>query len=117
MPTWRMCRHVQEVVTKAATDALRSLQQRRLITWEQKAGLWGPTLLGSAVVASGLNIQDSLDYKQVCAFFLPGHVVSLQGSKKIHTTEMVMGERERPRSGVWRAPAPPELYCALSSTQ
>ncbi|EIE23289.1 hypothetical protein COCSUDRAFT_42188 [Coccomyxa subellipsoidea C-169] len=54
----------QEVVTKAATDALRSLQQQRLITWEQKAGLWGPTLLGSAVVASGLDIQNALDYKQ-----------------------------------------------------
>ncbi len=67
MLTWRMCASVQEVVTKAATDALRSLQQQRLITWEQKAGLWGPTLLGSAVVASGLDIQDALDYKQVCA--------------------------------------------------
>ncbi len=63
--TGRMCRHVQEVVTKAATDALRSLQERRLITWEKSSGLWGPTLLGSAVVASSLDIQDALDYKQV----------------------------------------------------
>lgn len=63
--TGRMCRHVQEVVTKAATDALRSLQERRLITWEKSTGLWGPTLLGSAVVASSLDIQDALDYKQV----------------------------------------------------
>ncbi|CAL8465203.1 g4738 [Coccomyxa elongata] len=54
----------QEVVTKAATDALRSLQERRLITWEKSSGLWGPTLLGSAVVASSLDIQDALDYKQ-----------------------------------------------------
>ncbi len=70
---------MQVVVTKAATDALRSLQQRRLITWDPKANLWGPTLLGSAVVASSLDIQDALDYKQVCSVDLrPAVHVSIQ---------------------------------------
>jgi hypothetical protein len=48
-------------------EALRWLsgRDRRLIAWNDQSKLWGPTTLGSAIVASSLAINDALAYKQV----------------------------------------------------
>lgn len=54
-------------MTTATVEALKWLshKDRRLIAWDDKAKLWGPTTLGSAVVASSLGINEALAYKQV----------------------------------------------------